>query len=100
MGFEDIILPHIRYMSAPNSKTIQMYYIGGESEENDKRLTINKKYKVYQALYAEKREDKRKLVWVCSDDENKGKVCQIDRKNFSPYPPEKRRDIKLNDLGI
>lgn len=94
------ILPHIRYIGAPNSKISEMYYIGGETEENDKMLTINKKYKVYQVLYAENREDKRKLVWVCRDDESRGKVCQIDRKNFSPYPPEKRRDIKLNDLGI
>ena len=92
------ILPHIRYMGAPNSKISEMYYIGGEPEENDKRLTINNKYKVYQALYAENREDKRKLVWVCRADENGGKVCQIDRKNFSPYPPAKRRDIKLDEI--
>lgn len=98
------ILPHIRYIAAPKSKTVEMYYIGGEPEENDKRLTINNNYLLYQALYAENREDKRKLVWVCRGDENgitivnRGKVCQIDRKNFSPYPPAKRRDIKLDKI--
>lgn len=94
------ILPHIRYIAAPKSKTVEMYYIGGEPEENDKRLTINNNYLLYQALYAENREDKRKLVWVCRADENirQVKVCQIDRKNFSPYPPAKRRDIKLDKI--
>jgi len=89
-----IILPHMRYIAYHESKHRILYYLGGEPEINHNRLTIGKSYDIRQALFSEKPEDVRKVVWICSDDENKGKVCQIDLNNFGTKSD--LRDRKIN----
>lgn len=89
------ILPHIRYMSAPNGKSKKLLYLGGEPEENDKILTIGKEYQVGQYSYAENREDKRKIVWSCSSDEA-GIRCRVNIRNFGNFSD--LRNKKINQV--
>ena len=95
---DNIVFPHIRYIWEPNSKSTEMYYLGGENEDNDKRLTIGNRYRVSQSFYAENEDQKRVKVWVCNDDEDKGKLCRINRKNFSIKPIDQLRDSKLEKI--
>jgi hypothetical protein len=89
--------PHIKYMTDPKrSKSKQLWYMGGEPEENHKRLTVGKKYNLYTVLYSERSEDKRKKVWVCGDDENQGKMCRINLKNFG-FKSD-LRNKKINEI--
>lgn len=98
--------PHVRYIEDPKELHKQLYYMGGEPEENHKVLTISKQYKLYTVLYAEHKEDKRKRTWVCADDEKsntlegfkplRGKTCRIDLKNFGTLSD--LRDRKINEI--
>jgi len=94
----EIGFTHIRYIWVPGDKSTEMYYMGGESEDNDKRLTIGNRYRVSQPHYAENKDQKRRRVWTCNDDENKGKLCRINKGNFSILPLDKRRDNKLKKI--
>ena len=85
MNFDDIKLPHIRYIAEMQSKSKEertLYYLGGEPDENHNRLTIGKIYEIRTASYSPISDVERISVWICSDDESKGKVCQIDTSNF------------------
>lgn len=86
-------LPHIRYLSGDTNspKTTELYYLGGEINEN---LTVGQKYKLRQLLYAEKREDKREKVWVCND--NDDKIIQINFNNFGDFSD--LRDSKIKKI--
>jgi hypothetical protein len=95
MHNETFFLPHIKYISSHEGKTKSRYYLGGEPEINHSRLTVGKLYNLRQALFAEKPEDKRIVFWICSDDENKGKVCQIDLKNFGTKSDLRDRNINI-----
>ena len=99
MNFEDFKLPHIRYISEMQSKSKEdrtLYYLGGEPEENHSRLTIGKIYEIRTASYSPISYVERVSVWICSDDENKGKVCQIDPDNFGTFAD--LRDKKINKI--
>jgi hypothetical protein len=99
MNFEDFKLPHIRYISEMQSKSKEdrtLYYLGGEPEENHSRLTIGKIYEIRTASYSPISDVERVSVWICSDDENKGKVCQIDPDNFGTFAD--LRDKKINKI--
>ena len=99
MNFEDFKLPHIRYISEMQSKSKEdrtLYYLGGEPEENHSRLTIGKIYGIRTASYSPISDVERVSVWICSDDENKGKVCQIDPDNFGTFAD--LRDKKINKI--
>jgi hypothetical protein len=87
-------LPHVRYISF-GAKSKNKYYLGGEPEVNHSRLTVGKLYDLRQSLFAEKEGDNRVLVWICSDDENRGKVCQIDLKNFGTKSDLRDRNINI-----
>jgi len=95
MDNQTFFLPHIRYISFHDAKSKNLYYLGGESEINHNRLTIGKRYDIRQALFSEKLEDKRIKVWICSDDENRGKVCQIDLNNFGTKSDLRDRRINI-----
>lgn len=94
---DTFIFPHMKYI-VDNIYTYERYelYLGGEPIENDTRLTIGKKYQLHTVMYAETVNDKRERVWVCPDDENKGKLCRIHLKNFGDYSD--LRDKRLNSI--
>jgi len=91
------IFPHIKYIADTEYKYERNHmYLGGEPPENDSRLTIGKRYILRTVMYAENDIDERRRVWVCSDDENKGKLCRIHLKNFGEI--DELRDKKLNNI--
>lgn len=95
MNFDKIKFPHIKYISEIQSKSKEertLYYLGGEPEENDSRLTIDKVYEIRTAS----NDVERVSVWICSDDENKGKVCQINTNNFGTFADV--RDKKIDQI--
>ena len=99
MNFDKIKFPHIKYISEIQSKNKEertLYYLGGESEENDNRLTIDKVYEIRTASYSPSSDVNRVSVWICSDDENKGKVCQINTNNFGTFADV--RDKKIDQI--
>lgn len=99
MSFEDFKMPFIKYISEIQTKSEEertLYYLGGEPEENHNRLTVGKKYLVRTASYSPSADLERVSVWICSDDENKGKVCQIKLENFGTFA--ELRDRKINQI--
>ena len=99
MNFDKIKFPHIKYISEIQSKSKEertLYYLGGEPEENDSRLTIYKEYELRTASYSPSSDVYRVSVWICSDDEDKGKVCQINPNNFGTFAD--LRDKKINQI--
>ncbi len=99
MNFDKIKFPHIKYISEIQSKSKEertLYYLGGEPEENDSRLTIDKIYEIRTASYSTSSDVNRVSVWICSDDENKGKVCQINPINFGTFADV--RDKKIDQI--
>ena len=81
------------YQDKPESERT-LYYLGGEPDENHNRLTVGKQYIVRTASYAETREDERVSVWVCSDGENKGKLCRINLDNFCTFAELRNKKIE------
>lgn len=99
MSFEDFKMPFIKYLSDRQTKSEEertLYYIGGEPEENHSRLTIGKQYIIRTALYSPSSDIERVSVWVCSDDENKGKLCRINPNNFVTFA--ELRELKINKI--
>ena len=99
MDFNKIKLPHIKYISEMQSKSKEertLYYLGGEPDENHNRLTVGKIYEIRTALYSPISDIKRVSVWICSDDEDKGKVCQINPINFGTFADV--RDKKIDQI--
>ena len=92
------IIPHIKYIAEIQSISKEertLYYLGGEPDENHIRLTIGKKYEVRTASYSESSDVDRVSVWICSDDDgNKGKVCQINPKNFGNLADLRNKKIE------
>ena len=87
--------PHIKYISEIQSKSKEertLYYLGGEPDEN--RLTIGKQYELRTASFSASSDVDRISVWICSDDEDKGKVCQIDLKNFGTFADLRNKKIE------
>ena len=86
----------MKYMGEHQLKTESertLYYLGGEPDENNSRLTIGKKYIVRTAAYSETADVARVSVWVCSDDENKGKLCRINLDNFCTFAELRNKKI-------
>jgi len=96
MNLEDIILPHIMYISDPDGERIGLWYLGGEPEENHKRLTVGKLYNLVLRLYSPSRDIERVRVWSTEDDENRGKLCRIKLKNFGTFAD--LRNIKIDEI--
>jgi len=90
-------LPHIKYISEIQTLSKEertLYYLGGEQEINNSRLTIGKSYELRTASFSESSDIERVSVWICSDDENKGKVCQINQKNFGTFAELRNKKIE------
>lgn len=99
MNFDKLKFPHIKYISEMQSKSKEertLYYLGGEPVENDSRLTVGKEYELRTASYSPSSDVHRVSVWTCPDDENKGKLCQIDTKNFGTFAD--LRNNKINSI--
>ncbi len=97
MSFDKLKFPHIKYISEIQSKSKEertLYYLGGEPEINHSRLTVGKVYELRTASYSPSGDVERVSVWICSDDENKGKVCQIDTKNFGTFADLRNNKIE------
>jgi hypothetical protein len=97
MKFDKLKFPHIKYISEMQSKSKEertLYYLGGEPEFNHKRLTVGKVYELRTALYSPNSNVERVSVWMCSDDEDNGKVCQIDIKNFGTFADLRNNKIE------
>jgi hypothetical protein len=97
MDFEQLKFPHIKYISEIQSKSKEertLYYLGGEPDENNSRLTIGKEYELRTASFSESSDVDRISVWICSDDEDKGKICQIDLKNFGTFADLRNKKIE------
>lgn len=95
-GFEDFRMPFIKYLSEHQNKSEEertLFYLGGEPEEIHSRLTVGKQYVIRTASYSPGPNDERTSVWVCSDDEGKGKLCQINPKNFGTAADIRERKI-------
>jgi hypothetical protein len=90
-------LPHIKYISEIQTLSKEertLYYLGGEPEINNSRLTVGKCYEIRTASFSESSDVERVSVWICSDDENKGKVCQINPKNFGTFADLRNKKIE------
>jgi hypothetical protein len=99
MEFDKLKFPHIKYISEIQSTSKEdrtLYYLGGETEENNNRLTVGKGYELRTASYSPSSDVERVSVWICSDDENKGKVCQINPINFGTFADV--RNKKINQI--
>ncbi len=99
MNFEDLKFPHIKYLSEMQSKSKEertLYYLGGEPDENNSRLTVGEIYEIRTASYSPSSDVGRASVWVCSDNENKGKLCQINPINFGTFADV--RNKKINQI--
>ena len=97
MKFEQLKFPHIKYISEIQTISKEertLYYLGGEPEINNSRLTIGKSYELRTASFSESSDIERVSVWICSDDENKGKVCQINQKNFGTFAELRNKKIE------
>lgn len=97
MDFDKVKWPHIKYISEMQSLTREdrtLYYLGGDPEENDNRLTIGKQYELRSASYSPSSEIERVSVWICSDDTKEGKICQVDKKNFGTFAELRNNKIE------
>ena len=100
MSFEDIIttieFPHIMYISDPDGERIGLWYLGGEPEDNHKRLTVGKLYNLNTRLYSPSRGTLFMRVWTTEDDENRGKLCRVKLENFGNLAD--LRDKKIEEI--
>ena len=99
MNFEDLQFICGKYFSELQSKSKEertLYYLGGEPDENHSRLTVGKVYELRSASYSPISDVDRVSVWICSDDENKGKVCKINPINFGTFADV--RNKKINQI--
>jgi hypothetical protein len=94
MNFEDINFPHIMYLNDPDGERIGLWYLGGEPDENHKRLTIGKLYNLNTKLYSTNKGDLRVRVWTTEDDEYRGKLCRINLENFGTLADLRDRKIE------
>ena len=82
------------YIDDPYGERIGLWYLGGEPEENHKRLTVGKSYILGTRLYSPSRDIERVRVWITEDDENRGKLCRIRLKNFGTLAALRNKKIE------
>lgn len=89
--FENVVFPHIRYMSGLDAKTakIGLFYMGDEPDENSV-LVVGKSYDIYNHWFAPNRETKREYVWSVKEG---GKIYNVDPKNFGTIADLRERRI-------
>lgn len=93
-GFENLVFPHIRYMSGPDAKSVKigLFYMGGESDENSV-LIVGKSYDLSNHWFAPDRETKRKYVWSVKQDDQ---YYNVNPKNFGTIAD--LRDRRINQI--
>ena len=94
MNFEDLVLPHIMYISFPDSERIGLWYLGGEPVENHSRLTVGKLYYLNTKLYSPNRDIERVKVWTTEDNENRGRLCKVKLENFGTLADLRNKKIE------
>jgi hypothetical protein len=82
------------YLNDPDGERIGLWYLGGEPDENHKRLTIGKLYNLNTKLYSTNKGDLRVRVWTTEDDEYIGKLCRINLENFGTLADLRDRKIE------
>lgn len=91
--FENLIFPHIRYVSGPITKRPKKgFYMGGEPDENSV-LVVGKKYDISYVWFSPDRETKRKYVWSVKQD---NKYYNVNPKNFGTIAD--LRDRRINQI--
>jgi hypothetical protein len=92
-GFENLVFPHIRYVSGSISKKPKKgFYMGGEPDENSV-LVVGKKYDISYVWFSPDRETKRKYVWSVKQD---NKYYNVNPKNFGTIAD--LRDRRINQI--
>ena len=92
-GFENVVFPHIKYMSGPITKRPKKgFYMGGESDENSV-LVVGKQYNIRKIWFSPDRETKRKYVWSVKHD---NKYYNVDPNNFGTLSD--LRDRRINQI--
>jgi hypothetical protein len=92
-GFENLVFPHIRYVSGSISKKPKKgFYMGGEPDENSV-LVVGKKYDISYVWFSPDRETKRKYVWSVKQD---NKYYNVNTKNFGTIAD--LRDRRINQI--
>ena len=92
-GFENLVFPHIRYVSGSiNKKPKKGFYMGGEPDENSV-LVVGKKYDISYVWFSPDRETKRKYVWSIKQD---NKYYNVNPKNFGTIVD--LRDRRINQI--
>ena len=87
--FENVVFPHIKYISGITKNGKTGYYMGGESEENSV-LVVGKQYKISYHWFSPNRETKREYVWSVKEDD---KIYNVDPKNFGTIADLRERRI-------
>ena len=91
--FENLVFPHIRYMSGPIAKKAKTgHYMGGEPDENSV-LVVGKQYNISYVWFSPDRETKRKYVWSVKQD---NKYYNVNPKNFGTVAD--LRDRRINQI--
>ena len=89
-GFENLVFPHIRYMSGSITKRPKKgFYMGGEPDENSV-LVVGKQYNIRKIWFSPDRETYRKYVWSVKHD---NKYYNVDPKNFGTIADLRERRI-------
>ena len=89
-GFENLVFPHIRYMSGSITKRPKKgFYMGGEPDENSV-LVVGKQYNISYVWFSPDRETKRKYVWSVKQD---NKYYNVNPKNFGTVADLRERRI-------
>ena len=92
-GFENLVFPHIRYVSGSISKKPKKgFYMGGEPDENSV-LIVGKSYDLSYHWFSPDRETKRKYVWATKQDD---KLYNVNPKNFGTIAD--LRDRRINQI--
>ena len=99
-GFENVVFPHIRYMSGPDKiKSKKGFYMGGEHEESP-TLIVGKEYELSYLWFSPNKEEKRRYVWTCKSEEmteyGSKKYANVDPKNFGTIAD--LRDRRINQI--
>lgn len=90
-GFEGARFPHIRYIDGSKSKKDRsVYYMGGEPDENHRRLIFGKEYSLSHLLYSPDRNTPREYVWTIKQDD---KYYNVDPNNFGTIVDLRERRI-------
>ena len=96
-GFENVVFPHIKYITGPiTKKSKKGFYMGGESEESP-TLIVGKEYELSYLWFSPSKEEKRRYVWSCKSEDlteyGSKKYANVNPKNFGTIVDLRERRI-------